>query len=300
MALWVILAIAAATAQTIRSAGQKQLIASLGKFGASYARFIYALPFAALWLIIYGNWASSQLPSVNSAFLFWVSIGAVTQIIFTILLMTLFAHRNFAASTAFSKTEVLQAAFLEALIIGVVVSAQTLFAILLGVLAIMLLTIYQSRLSYQAFLTLIASRQSVIGLASGAALGLATVTFRAATDSLDGDDIILKASLTGFIATLWQTIFMGAALFILARKELIATLISWRSGWIVGLSGAVATACWFIAFSAHAVAPVRAVGQIELLITIGVSVFYFKERLARTEWIAITLLGLSILLVLLS
>ena len=40
------------------------------------------------------------------------------QVIFTVLLITLFNHRNFAAGTAFSKTEVLQAAILKHLLLA--------------------------------------------------------------------------------------------------------------------------------------------------------------------------------------
>lgn len=299
MSLWIFLAIAAATAQTIRSAGQKQLKPHMGDFGASYARFIYALPFAALFLIFWQQSQDAALPDVNGAFLFWVSCGALTQILFTILLITLFSHRNFAAGTAFSKTEILQAALFEALLLGVIVSFQTGFAILLGLVAILLLSFHKANMGLIKGLSGITSKQSLMGLGSGAMLGLATVCFRAATDSLAGDDIVLRAAMTGFVATLWQSLVMGGVMLWLARGELKACLAGWRGGWIVGITGAIATACWFTAFSMHSVAPVRAVGQIELLITLGVSIFYFKEKISRTEVIAILLLFFSIILVIL-
>jgi len=299
MSVWIVLAIAAAAAQTIRSAGQKQLKMQMGDFGASYARFIYALPFAALFLALWQQSHDAALPEINLPFLFWVSCGAITQILFTILLITLFSHRNFAAGTAFSKTEILQAAIFEALLLGVIVTMQTAFAILLGVIAILLLSFHKANISFTTGLAGITSKQSLIGLGSGAMLGLATVSFRAATDSLAGDDIVLRAAMTGFVATLWQTIVMGAVMLWLARGELKACIAGWRGGWVVGITGAIATACWFTAFSLNAVAPVRAVGQIELLITLGVSLLYFKETISRTEWIAVLLLFLSIILVIL-
>jgi drug/metabolite transporter (DMT)-like permease len=45
--------------------------------------------------------------------------------------------------------------------------------------------------------------------------------------------------------------------------------------------------------------PVRAVGQVELLFSIGFSVLYFKERVSRLELAAMALLALSIVMVLL-
>ncbi len=42
--LWILAAVIAASLQTIRSAYQKKMIPHLGEFGATYIRFIYALP----------------------------------------------------------------------------------------------------------------------------------------------------------------------------------------------------------------------------------------------------------------
>jgi len=44
---------------------------------------------------------------------------------------------------------------------------------------------------------------------------------------------------------------------------------------------------------------VRAVGQIELLITLGISIFYFKEKTNKVEALAIILLAISIIMILL-
>jgi drug/metabolite transporter (DMT)-like permease len=61
----------------------------------------------------------------------------------------------------------------------------------------------------------------------------------------------------------------------------------------------VSTGCWFTAFSLYAVAPVRAVGQIELLLVLGISFFYFRERPSGKELFAMLLLAISIIMVLL-
>jgi hypothetical protein len=48
--LWIPVTIWAAFAQTIRNAVQRGLTAELGTLGATLVRFLYGLPFAALWL----------------------------------------------------------------------------------------------------------------------------------------------------------------------------------------------------------------------------------------------------------
>ena len=299
MEIWVLFTVVAALTQTFRSAGQKRLKSVLGDFGASYIRFSYALPFALVWMVLWMMMTAQPLPQTNMTFWFWVSLGGGAQVIFTVMLITLFSHRNFAAGTAFSKTEVLQAALFEALIIGDIVSIQTGSAILLGVIAIIMLSAHQSGASLSLITRSLLSYQTVLGIGSGAFLGLSTVCFRAATSSLETGDIVLRASMAAASSTMLQTLVMGLVMAIWARHQLVLTLTHWRQAWPVGLFGAITTACWFIAFSLATVASVRAIGQVELLITLLFTGSVFKERISKTEYMAIGLLILSIILVLL-
>ncbi|MGB0398184.1 MAG: EamA family transporter [Candidatus Puniceispirillaceae bacterium] len=299
MELWIWITLVAATTQTLRSAGQKQMKSVMGDFGASYIRFSYALPFAAIWLYAVMTATGQPVPQTNFDFWLWVSIGGLMQVIFTVLLITLFNHRNFAAGTAFSKTEVLQAAIFEAVIIGEFVSFQVGVAIAIGVFAIVMLSFHKSQIGKDGLGSIIGSHQTLLGLAAGAFLGLSTVSFRAATDALATGDVLIRASMSAVTSTLLQTIVMGAALLVVARGELIDSFRHWRKAWPVGLFGAITTACWFTAFSLQNVASVRAIGQVELLITLGISALFFKEKISRIEFLAVVLLGLSILLVLL-
>ena len=299
MAVWVWVTLAAAAAQTIRGAGQRGLKPKLGDFGASLIRFSYAIPFAWAWIYLYGDMAGQTIPVWNQLFLFWVTIAAVMQIIFTVTLVMLFSHRSFAAGTAFSKTEVIQAAIFEALIIGFVVSFQVGLAIVIGVIAVFLLSLAKSSLTFGNLVRSLLTRQTAIGLASGASLGFCTVAYRVATDSLEGADLMMRASLSGGVSVLIQTVLLGGFMWLRARDQLMATFVEWRASLIVGLSGAVATVCWFYAFSAHAVAPVRAVGQIELLFVLAISFFYFRETPSWKELVAMVLLVISIIMVLL-
>ena len=299
MAIWIWITILAAISQSFRTAQQKNLKNRLGDFGASFVRFSYAIPFAWSCLLFYCFVMNSSLPSLNYKFGFWVTIAGVLQIIFTVLLIKLFSHRSFAAGTAFSKTEVIQVAIFEALIIGYVVSFQVGFAIVLGFLAIILLSIVKGQITFSNLISSLLTKQTALGLASGAFLALCSVCFRAATDSLDGDDLVLKAGYTLGISLIIQTTLMGFWMKKNAYKELILTFREWQSSSIVGFFGALTSFCWFYAFSANAVAPVRAVGQIELVLALLISIFFFREKPSWKEVAAIILLLISIILVLL-
>ena len=298
MGTWVWVTIIAAVSQSLRTAQQKNLTGSLGEFGASFVRFSYAVPFAWTWLLSYSYFTNVSLPKINSEFLFWVIVGGLLQIIFTVLLIKLFSLRSFAAGTAFSKTEVLQASFFEALIIGTIVSIQVGLGIVIGVMAIILLSIIKSKVTIRNLLASLKTKQAILGLASGAFLAICSVAYRVATDSLEGSDLIARAGTTLSISVTFQTVLMGLWMQRYAVSELRKTFIEWRSALLVGFFGALTSFCWFYAFSANAVAPVRAVGQIELVIALLISFSFFKEKPSFKELIAIMLLLFSILLVL--
>ena len=300
MGLWIWVTIGAAISQTVRSAYQKKLKAPIGDLGASYVRFSYAVPFALIWMFAYSEWSDVPLPSLNVQFLIWVTLAGVTQIIFTVLLVTMFSHRSFAAGTAFSKTEVVQAAIFEAIILGHLVNLQVGAAIVIGVAAVMLLSLAKAKLTFGNLRAALFTRQTAIGLASGAFLGFCTVAYRAASDSLESNDLVTRASFTAAVSVIIQSVLMGVWMLRRAPGELKKTFIHWRDSSIVGLSGAVSTACWFTAFSLYAVAPVRAVGQIELLFVLGISFFFFREKPTQKELMAIILLAVSIVMVLLA
>ena len=88
--LWIPITVAAAFFQNLRSALQRQLKSELSDMGAASVRFLYALPFALMWLALITFLSEASLPAVNSDFTGWVIGAAIAQIIFTFLLMWLF------------------------------------------------------------------------------------------------------------------------------------------------------------------------------------------------------------------
>ena len=65
--LWIIVAIFAAALQTFRSAFQKRMIPEIGKFGATYIRFIYALPFTLLIFIFWFYILDNLIPELKNS-----------------------------------------------------------------------------------------------------------------------------------------------------------------------------------------------------------------------------------------
>ncbi|MCX8995808.1 DMT family transporter [Rhizobiaceae bacterium BDR2-2] len=283
MEAWIPITIAAAFLQNLRSALQKRLRSSLGTRGASFVRFGYGFPLAVLYVGVLHGVVGYAVPDLNLRFVFWAVIGGLAQIYATILLVHLFSLRNFAVGTAYSKTEPVQAALFGFLLLGEKLTAGAVFAIVVGVVGVMLISMARSPLSPKSLLTALASRTALIGIASGGIFGISAVAYRSAALALEGPNPVMQAATTLAFVTGFQTLYMLVWMLATDRGEILRVAKSWRSSSLVGLAGVLGSACWFTAMALQPVAYVRALGQIELVFTFMASWFMFKERLNLRE-----------------
>src|SRR5262245_50391423 len=137
---WIPITVWAAFAQTIRNAAQRSLTAELGTWGATLVRFLYGLPFAAIWLFAVQAFTAEVLPALNSKFLFWTLLGAVSQIIATGLLLRTMQERNFGVGVAYSKSEVLQVAIFAFVFLGDPLTIPLAIAVALGTAGVLFLS----------------------------------------------------------------------------------------------------------------------------------------------------------------
>src|SRR3546814_969178 len=72
------------------------------------------------------------------------------QITFTFLLVYLFSFRNFAVGTTYSKTEIIQVALLGLILLGDTISAAGVFAIALGMVGILALSVAHQSVTWKA------------------------------------------------------------------------------------------------------------------------------------------------------
>jgi drug/metabolite transporter (DMT)-like permease len=57
--------------------------------------------------------------------------------------------------------------------------------------------------------------------------------------------------------------------------------------------------CWFIAFALQNAAYVKALGQVELILSVAASTLFFRERISGREWAGMTVLVGSIVMLIL-
>jgi drug/metabolite transporter (DMT)-like permease len=289
--LWIPVTVWAAFAQTVRNAAQRHLSAELGTLGATLVRFLYGLPFAALWLGAVAAWSGAAVPAPNGTFLGWVFLGAVSQIGGTAFLLRTMQERNFALGVAYSKTEILQVAVFGLAFLGDPLGPAAIAAVLCGTLGVLLLSPAGGSGGWT-------SRSAMLGLASGAGFALSAVGYRGAALALEGTAFLMAAAATLLCAQILQTLLLGGWMAARDVESVVRVLRAWRACLLAGFMGAAASAGWLTAFAIEPVAHVRTLGLIELVFSYAVSRRLFRERLSRRELGGMGLLALGVILVL--
>lgn len=295
--LWIPITVVAALAQTIRNAAQRQLVSDLGTLGATLVRFLYGLPFAALWLMVVLVIAAVPLPSMGGAFLAWTLAGSIGQTAGTALLLRTMEERNFAVGVAYSKTDVVQIAILSALLLGDTLTLQAAFAVASGTVGVLLLAPASKEHPLRALVAGVTSRSALLGLACGGGMALAAVAFRGAMKTLGSTSFLVDAAVTLVVSQALQTVMLGGWLWYRDRTVVTKTLAAWRPSLFAGFMGAAASAAWFAAFALKPVTYVRTLGLIEMVFSYLVSRRIFREHLSRRELAAMGLLALGVALI---
>jgi drug/metabolite transporter (DMT)-like permease len=294
MEAWVAISVAAAFLQNLRSALQKALTAEAGVLGATYARFLFAAPWAVLLVGVLLLGGGSP-PRVTPTFALWGLVGAVAQIAATLMLLAVFTRRNFAVGNAFAKTEAVQAALFGLVLIGDRLAPLVVTGIAASLVGVLLL-------SFRAVPgSALVGRAAWLGLASGAAFALSAVAYRAATLALEnGQAPLLRPAFTLACVTLVQTLLMTLWLGWRDPEAIVAVLRRRRMAAAVGATGMLASLGWFLAFTLATAAEVKAVGQVELLFSWLTARYAFGELPTVRETLGIVLVAGGIVLVVLA
>ncbi len=295
--LWIPITLWAAFAQTLRNAAQRHLTAELGTLGATLVRFLYGLPFAALWLWLVARFGGYALPAPSGGFAFWVTLGAVSQIAATAFLLATMQERNFSLGVAYSKSEIIQVAIFGLIFLGDPVTLATGLAVLLGTFGVLLLAPADKTRPLASLAAGWTSRAALLGLASGAGFALSAIGYRGAALALGEAPFLMAAASTLLVAQMVQTVLLGGWLLWRNRDVVLRVFRAWRASLFAGFMGAAASAGWFTAFTLETAAHVRTLGLIELVFSMAVARRLFRESLAPLEMTGIALLAGGIVLV---
>ena len=290
--LWIIATLCAATFQTIRFTLQKILAdGNLSPLGATYSRFIFAAPLIVLFSLIFFATTDISIPDLKGQFLLYAVGGGLAQILATVCVILVFKSRNFAVGITLKKTEVILTAFVGLILIGEGVSPISMSLICLGGLGVFFLSkkvAFVDR-SNQSYL----NKSAMYGLLSGLLFAISAVCYRSATLSVVSDLVYLRSGFTLLIVILSQSLIMTIWLALFEPGQIKLVWLERRKGFWVGVTSLSGSFFWFTAFTLQNAAYVKAVGQIELILSLLITTLFFKERVLRREILGMLLIGVS-------
>lgn len=291
--IWIYFTLLAALMQAIRTAGQKQLTAHLNAMATTGVRYIYALPFAWLYLWWMLDYRALSLQPLNSQFLQYALVACVMQIIGTACLVAAFKYRNFAVATSLAKTEAIQVAIVGALLFSASMSVLGWVSVIIGVVGVLLV----SKVKF-TFRDVFQNPGAGFGLASGLGLAITTLLIRQSSLSLNSD-LLLSAAVTLVFMITVQSLISLIYIYLQNKQQLITMLQQWRLCLFVGVTSVVGSIGWFTAASLQNAAYVKALGQVEFFITLFITYRFFKEKISAIEYVGMFLIIASVVILLL-
>jgi drug/metabolite transporter (DMT)-like permease len=291
--LWAVFTIAAAFAQTIRNAMQRELTAGLGTVGATQVRFLFGFPFALIFLAMLLAATGAPLPHPGLYFWPWVVAGASIQIAATALMLAAMGERSFVVTIAYIKTEPIQVAIFGFIFLGDKVTLPMAAAIVVATSGVIVMSTKPGGM-------IGGLKPTLLGLASGGAFALAAIGFRGAILSLGLPDYAMAATFTLVIGLAIQSVALSLYLSLRRPAVMFALLRAWKPSLFAGFMGALASQLWFLAFALATAASVRTLALIEVLFAQLVARYGFGQRTSAREALGMVLVIAGVALLILA
>ena len=288
--MWIAFTCLAAFMQAWRNALQSQLASQISPLGVTLARFLWAGPLAALYLLALHQWQPTPLPTIHYPALGFICFAALMQILATALMARLFQLKNFAVGAGLAKTEALFAAVLGMAFFGTQLSIQAWLGVLIGGFAVMLL-------SSQGRWHQLSAPTVLLGLASGVSFALTSLSVREAAIRLDVPFPHSAAWVLLSVISL-QTVILCGYLAIAERHTLHALLRQSRQVVLISTTSCLGSIGWFSAMALTAVPLVKTLGQIEVFFMLAINLWWLKSPARKRENIGLVLVALAAVLVL--
>ncbi len=296
--VWIPVTLAAAVFQVWRTALQSRLHAELSASGASYVRYIYALPVDVL--LLGGAWWSlgRTLPHLPVELLLFCLLGGLGQIAGTILLLTAFHLRNFVVGTAYAKTEAAQLVFISVVVFGMRLPPLAVVGILVAVVGVLSLSFAGQRLHWDALIRASLQPAALCGLGAGFAFAVTALALRAASQVLSASSpVMIRALLVLLVTNTLQTVTQGAYMVWRQPEQLRRSMAAWRRAAPVGALSALGSWGWFTGFTLTHPALVRGLGQIEIVFAFLFGHHFLKQRTRWSEVLAVLVVLVGVTLI---
>ncbi|MFT2089572.1 DMT family transporter [Paraglaciecola sp. 2405UD69-4] len=287
--MWVWLTLGAVLMQTFRNALQSQLSTSVSTSGVTFARFLFAPPIALVYLLILYSISDQIIPTFNQRFIVLVIAASLLQIAATSCMVILFKQKNFAVGAGLAKSEALVAGVFGTLFFSSHLSPLGWLGLLVGCAAVFVLASggKKSELSLKTI---------AIGLACGTCFAFTSLLVREASQMLN-----MPFSHSAAWVLLWvlciQTVLLSSYIWIKDKSIFITLRHNASKTLATSFISCLGSICWFSAMALHHVAYVKTLGQIEVLFTMLIAVFWLNNKIAKYELLGLVLIATAAIMV---
>ncbi|WP_283627841.1 DMT family transporter [Shewanella baltica] len=287
--MWILLTLLAAFMQAWRNAFQSQLSKEVSVAGVTLARFIWAGPIAAVYLVGLYLWQDVGIPDFSGRFIGFILGASAMQILATGLMVKLFKLQNFAIGAGLAKSEAVVAAILGTVFFGTHLSPLGWSGVLLGGVAIFLLSAKQGLRS-------LSLNTVLIGLACGTSFALTSLWVREASLCLNIGFPHSAAWVLLFVISL-QTLVLVSYLLLKDKSTLAALWRRPKLTLLTSTASCLGSIGWFSAMSLQAVPYVKTLGQVEVFFMILIASFWLKEKVKIKDMLGLVLIAIAAILV---
>ena len=288
---WILFTLMAAFMQAWRNAFQKQLSTTVDVYGVTLARFIFALPLALIYInCLYHFQPVIESVHFNLHFAIYVLIAALSQIAATALMVQLFKQKNYAIGVGLAKSEAVLAAIIAVVFLSDHLSLLGWFGVAVGGFAVFLMSKGRDFSDFSV-------QTLCIGIGSGLCFAITSLLVREASLELTNLPFIHRAAWVLLMVIGTQCFLLLMYLGIFRRATLWAMWQRIGLTFRVSLCSFLASLGWFSAMSMQSVPIVKTLGQVEIIFSMLISAYFFKEKLARAEHLGIVLVVIAAFLV---
>lgn len=289
--LWILFTLMAAFMQAWRNAFQKQLSTTVDVYGVTLARFIFALPLSLIYLYFISHQYAMPL-QLDLSQRYWVCVGiaAMAQIVATILMVMLFKQKNYAIGVGLAKSEAILAALIGVLCLSEHLSLWGWVGVLIGAIAVILLSFNRNYADFKLTTLL-------LGLGSGLCFAITSLLVRQASLELNNLPYLNRAAWVLCSVIGLQCVLLLGFLLLFRRQTLVDMFARFSVTLKVSIASFLASLGWFTAMSMQSVAIVKTLGQIEVLFSLLISMYFFKEKLNKNSYLGLALIVIAAIMV---
>ncbi len=305
--MWVLISLAAGTLQTARNGLARSLSGLLPASLLSWSRFAFNLPFATVLIAVVYILGADGAPTLSLRFFVLGLIGGIGQILGNVALITAFKLGTFAQAIVVHKTEVAMAAITGFLFFSEAPAVLGWVGILVSAMGVAMIGYASAKAkaddadSFGDGL-LVANRGTGLALASAALLVVAGFGIQRATLELTEqnphiDGTFGLAATTLFHVTWMEVVILTVWLLIRERSSFAKVPEHLPRLGAIGFTSFAGSLGWYWAFSLSFVAFVKAVGQVESVLSVLLAIYLWKEQRTKDQLpgIALTIVGIFLI-----